>query len=136
MKLKKTNIIIVLLVVITIISLVGENKKKEDENIAGNSEFETMQVKDLEMKYDEEKEETLLTYKIKNISDKEIAGQTINVMGLDENGSAAVASQIYIDVLEAGGEYNGKITIIGNVTDLVKKLELQKPQVAEPQPEE
>ena len=136
MKLKKTNIIIVLLVVITIIFVVGENKKKEDENIAGNSEFETMQVKDLEMKYDEEKEETLLTYKIKNISDKEIAGQTINVMGLDENGSAAVASQIYIDVLEAGGEYNGKITIIGNVTDLVKKLELQKPQVAEPQPEE
>ena len=124
-------IIAMIIVIVAKITNNDEGEEKISQSSADSaSDFENLQPKDIELKYNEENDITYVSYKIQNTSEQEVTAQTINVTALNEDDNIMFQVQIYIDVLAAKEEYSGNYEIDGNFTEIVKKLKLEKPVVA------
>ena len=125
-------IIVVLLIIAGIIAAVifaNPKENKEDKDALNTSEFDNMKAKDLNVRYDEEANQTYVDLKIKSLVKHNIEKETVDVMLLDENDNQIAGVQEYIDVITPGDEFSIHISLGGNITG-IKKVSLERPTIA------
>lgn len=130
-KKKVAMVIIAVLVIIAIITIViilsSTSNNKNNKDALNISEFSNMQAKDLNIKYDEETNQTYVTLNIKNPKDYNVENETVNVMLLNEKDEHIAGVQTYIEIITPNDEFSMNITLIGNITG-IKKVSLEKPE--------
>lgn len=136
-KLNKTKvalaIIIALLVIATIILGIifwGKNKDKTYVNAGSisqtESEFEPLIIKDIELKYVEERNETILDFAIENKTDEKVEKQKIKIHLLDEKNGLISSLETNVSTIDPKGSHKVNITLAGNIKG-INKLKLVKP---------
>lgn len=147
-KLNKTKliaIIIIVLVIITaiILGVIFANSGKE-ENETGSkagsisstdSEFEALKVKNIELTYSEERNETILDFVIENATDAKVEKSTIEIQLLDENDGLIAGVETYVETIDEKGVHPVNMMLAGNIQG-IKKIKLVNPQKVEIQQEE
>lgn len=130
-KKKVALVIIAVLVIIAIITIIiilsNISKNKNNKDTLNISEFSNMQAKDLNIKYDEEKNQTYITLNIKNPKDYNVENETVNIMLLNEKDEHIAGVQTYIETITPNDEFSVSITLIGNITG-IKKVSLERPE--------
>lgn len=146
-KLNKTKliaIIIIVLVIITaiILGVIFANSGKEGklESKAGSisstdSEFEALKVKNIELTYSEERNETILDFVIENTTDAKVEKSTIEIQLLDENDGLIAGVETYVETIDEKGVHPVNMMLAGNIQG-IKKIKLVNPQKDEIQQEE
>lgn len=143
-KINKTKLVIIIIVALVVIAaitlgVIFLGKKEEDPYAkAGtisktDSEFEALRVKEIELKYVEESNETKLDFAIENLTDEKIEKQEIKIHLLDENEALISGLTVNVATIDPKGSYKVNITLGGNI-QTIKKIKLVKP--AEETPEE
>lgn len=107
----------------TIILTAGGTKKIN--GIKVSSEINNLKPQNINIHYDEEENETKITITIKNKSNKVVERETINVMLLDEEDAPIAGMQTYIQKLEAKGEKDVTLTLLGDLTK-IKSVAFEK----------
>lgn len=147
-KINKTKIVIMIIVALVVIAAIilgviflGKNKEEKVENEGASiskteSEFEPLSIKDIELKYIEESNETKLEFLIHNSTDEKIENQKMKIHLLDENESLISGLDVDVATIDPKGDYKVDITLGGNIQN-IKKIKLVKPEEApEDNPEE
>ena len=122
--------IILLLSVFAIITttiILTASGTKRINGIKISSEINNLKPQNINIHYDEEKNETKITITIKNKSNKVVERETINVMLLDEEDAPIAGMQTYIQKLEAKGEKDVTLTLLGDLTK-IKSVAFEKPE--------
>ena len=131
---KKVIFAIILLLatfaIITTIIILTANGNKKINGIKISSEVSNLKPQNINIHYDQEKNETKITITIKNKSNKIVERETINVMLLDEEETPIVGMQTYIQKLEAKGEKDVTLTLLGDLTT-IKGVAFEKPEKQE-----
>lgn len=134
-KTKLAIVIIVALVVIAaiILGIIFLGKNKEDPYAkAGSiskteSEFEPLTVKDIEMKYVQEKNETIINFAIENKTDERVEKQKMKIQLLNENDQLIAGIETNEITIDPKGSHPINLTLAGNIQG-IKKLKLVKPE--------
>lgn len=140
-KLKEPKTILKIILVVAVIAiiigiiLVVINKKdnnnddnEQDKVVAlSGTEYGMMNVKDIEVKYDKDKKESIVSFVIENPTDKKLEEGKINVILQNEAEQQLAGVQTDVQLIEPDGEQSVSITISGDLTD-VKKIQLLKPE--------
>lgn len=129
-KKKMISAIILLLSIFAItmaIIISTANKTEKINGVKVSSEFSNLKPQNINIHYDEEKNETKITITIKNQAKKVIEKETINVMLRDEQDSPIAGMQTYIQKLEAKGEKDVTLTLLGDLTQ-IKSVTFEKPE--------
>lgn len=140
-KLNKTKliaIIIIVLVIITaiILGIIFANSGKGEENELGNkagsisatdSEFEALKVKNIELSYSEERNETILDFVIENITDEKVEKSTIGIQLLDKNDGLIAGVETNVEIINEKGVHPVNMMLAGNIQG-IKKIKLVNPQ--------
>ncbi len=137
-KLNKTKLVIAIIVALVVIAAIilgiiflGKNKEKKSENAGSisktESEFKALSIKDIELTYVKESNETKLEFGIENLTDEKIENQKLKIHLLDENESLISGLDYDIAIIDSKGTYNVDITLAGNIQN-IKKVKLVKPQ--------
>lgn len=132
-KTKLVMIIIIALVVIAaitiaIIAINNNNGEEGSESKAGSislteSEFEPLSVKDIELTYSEERNETIIDFAIKNKTEEKVEKLTIEIQLLDENEGIIAGVETYVETIDANGEHKVNMMLAGNIQG-IKKIKL------------
>ena len=135
---KKISITKVFLVLIVVAAIIGGivfiiknnqenlNDNNQDKVNLSNNDFSNLTAKGLDLKYIAEEEKTILDLKIENTTDEIVENETINVQLLDEQDEIVSEIQIYIESLEPKTQYSQPIELMGDLTQLIKKIQLKK----------
>lgn len=139
-KLNKKKLIIVAIVVLVVIALItltvillkkNNNNDEEGEFAkAGSiskteSEFEALEVKDIELTYKEDGSETILDFVIENKTEQKVEKQTINIHLLDENNGLIAGVQTYVETIDAKSTHKVNMMLAGNIQG-IKTIKLVK----------
>lgn len=135
--LNKTKLVVVIIVALVVIAaiilgviLIGKNKENPSAN-AGTiskteSEFEPLAVKNLEMTYNEEKNETLIVFLVENKTNERVEKQKMKIHLLDENDGLIAGLETNEITIDPKGSHKVDLTLAGNIKT-IKKLKLVKP---------
>lgn len=134
-KTKVIAIIIIALVVIAGITLgiiflgggSGEDYSKAGSISKTESEFEPLKIADIELKYDEERNETILNFSIENKTSEKLEDKTIKIHLLNENEELISALTTDVSVIDGNGSYPVNIVLAGNIQG-IKKIKLVNPE--------
>ena len=141
-KLNKTKLVIIIILVLVVIAaiilgVIFLNKSQENPSSSSTgtisnteSEFEPLTIKDIEVRYVEERNETVLDFVIENLTDEKVENQEINIHLLDENDTLTSGLTTTITTLDAKGNQPINITLGGNIQG-IRKIKLVKPQQEE-----
>ena len=139
-KTKLVLVIIIALVAITAIILgiiflgnkgKAENPFKNAGSISGTErEYEGLNIKNIEMTYNEERNETVIDFAIENKTDTKIEKQKIDVQLLNEKGQLIAGVQTNIQTIDSKSEHTINM-ILGGKIEEIKKIKLVKPVEAE-----
>lgn len=131
--------IIIALVAITVIILgviffVNRAKTEDPFAKAGTisgteSEFDGLSIKNIEMTYNEEKNETIIDFAIENTTDTKIEKQKIDVQLLNEREQLISGVQTNIQTIDAKSQYTINM-VLGGKIEGIKKIKLVKPAEA------
>lgn len=136
-KINKTKLVIIVIAVLVVIAAItlgviflGKKEEKTDTNVGvisnTGSDFEALRVKDIELKYDEEANETKLDFAIENLTEEKIEQQEIGIHLLDENEALISGLTVNVATIDPKGSYKVNITLGGNI-QTIKKIKLVKP---------
>lgn len=147
-KINSKKILIVVLIVVAIVAIVGgivfavtransdEEQKGGNVEVLTDSDFEMLEAKDIKVKYNEETKETSIDFIIANTTNKKVTNQPVDVILMNGEEQQLAGVQITVDSIDAKSEKAvDTIVLYGNVSE-IKKIQLLKPQVPQPQPEE
>ena len=148
-KLNKTKVIAIIIIVLVVIAaiilgVIFANSEKEPENELGEkagsisstlSEFEALKVKDIELTYSEERNETILDFSIENTIDSKVEKSTIEIQLLDENDGLIAGVETYVETIDAKSVHPVNMMLAGNIQG-IKKIKLVNPEQPEVAPAE
>ena len=138
-KINKTKLVMIIIIVLVVIAAIalgiiflGGNSDEETFENAGSiskteSEFEPLTIKDIELKYVEERKETILDFSIVNKTDNIIENQTIKIHLLNENDELISSLSTDVSAIDANGSHEVNITLAGNIQGITK-IKLVKPE--------
>lgn len=134
----KTKIVVIIIIALVVIAgitlgiifLGGNNEDKNQK--AGSiskteSEFEPLKIADIELKYAEESNETILNFSIENQTSEKLEDQKIKIHLLNENEELISALTTDVSVIDANGTYPVNIVLAGNIQG-IKKIKLVNPE--------
>lgn len=145
-KLNKTKLIAIIIIVLVIITAIilgvifaNSGKEGELESKAGSisstdSEFEALKVKNIELTYSEERNETILDFVIENATDAKVEKSTIEIQLLDENDGLIAGVETYVETIDEKGVHPVNMMLAGNIQG-IKKIKLVNPMKEEIQQE-
>lgn len=120
-------LLLAIFAIITTIIILTANGTKRINGIKISSEVKNLKPQNINIHYDQEKNETKITITIANKSNKVVERETINVMLLDEQDAPIAGMQTYIQKLEAKGEKDVTLTLLGDLTK-IKSVAFEKPE--------
>lgn len=138
-KTKLIMIIIIALVVIAaiILGVIFLNRDgKEEERSAGSissaeSEFEELKVKDIELKYVEESNATIINFLIENTTEQKVENLKVDIQLFDEEDKQKVSLETDITTIDAKKSHPINLHLQGNIQG-IKKIKLVKVQTESP----
>lgn len=143
-KINKTKLVVIIIIALVVIAAItlgviflGKGNNGEETNSkAGtisntDSEFEALRVKDIELKYREESNETILDFAIENTKEEKAEKLTIQIQLLDENDNLISGIETYVETIDGKSEHKVNMTLGGNIQG-IKKIKLVKPQQETP----
>ena len=121
--------LLILIIIIVTIIIVNKNKNnnmvESDVTELENTVYENMEVKNINMEYSDENNQTAISMTINNSTDNNIENETVNVILLNEEGNQISEMQTYIMSLGTGEEYDISVILKGDLRE-TKKIELIK----------
>lgn len=147
-KLNKTKVIAIVIIVLVVIAaiilgVIFANSGKEPENELGgkagsisstDSEFDALKVKNIELSYSEERNETILDFVIENGTDTKVEKNTIEIQLLDEKDGLIAGVETYVETIDAKSSHPVNMMLAGNIQG-IKKIKLVNPMKEEIQQE-
>ena len=134
-EINKTKLLIVIIASLVAIALIVTavillNKKDEDGNtmnIATESEFEKLKIKDINSSFSEESKETKLNFLIENLTADKVQKQSIDIQLIDDKGGVIVQQPININEIAPNGSYPVLMTLGGKIQG-IKTIKLSQPE--------
>ena len=134
-EINKTKLLIVIIASLVAIALIVTavillNKKDEDGNtmnIATESEFEKLKIKDINSSFSEESKETKLNFLIENLTADKVQKQSIDIQLIDDKGGVIVQQPININEIAPNGSYPVLMTLGGKIQG-IKTIKLAQPE--------
>ena len=138
-KLNKNKVIMVAIIAFIIILVNKSGKEGDISSKVGtiansDSEFESLKVKNVEVKYDEESNQTIIDFAIENKKEEKVENLTIQIQLLNEKDSIIAGVETYVATIDGKGEHKVNMMLGGNIQG-IKKIKLANP-VKEETPEE
>lgn len=138
-KLNKTKLVVIIIIALVVIAaitlcVIFLGGKNNDETFANagsisktESEFDPLTIKDIELKYVEERNETILDFSIENKTDDKIENQTIKIHLLNANDELISGLETKVSTIDPKGSHKVNITLAGNIQGITK-IKLVKPE--------
>lgn len=138
-KINKTKLIMIIIIALVVIAAIilgviflgkgGENDvdSKPGTISASESDFETLKVKDIELDYSEERNETIIDFSIENTTEEKLEKLKIDIQLLDENDGLIAGVETNIETIDAKGQHKVNMMLAGNIQG-IKKIKLVKPE--------
>lgn len=124
-------LVLIAAIILGIIFLGGNNNEDPFKNAGSisktESEFDPLTIKDIELKYVEERNETILDFSIENKTDEKLENQTIKIHLLNENEQLISGLETEVSTIDPKGSYRVNITIAGKIQGITK-IKLVKPE--------
>lgn len=138
-KINKTKLVVIIIIALVVIAAItlcviflgGKNSNETYANAGSisktESEFDTLTIKDIELKYVEERNETILDFSIENNTDDKLENQTIKIQLLNEKNELISGLETKVSTIDARGSHKVNITLAGNIQGITK-IKLVKPE--------
>ena len=134
-KLNKKKLLIVIIIALVVMVLIitgvillnGKDNNGNKMNIATESEFEKLKIKDINSSYSEESKETKLNFLIENLTEEKVQKQSIDIKLIDEKGGVIVQQPININEIAPNSSYPVLMTLGGNIQG-IKTIKLAQPE--------
>jgi len=125
--------IIVTAIVLIVMNRGNESKENEiDPNALTESEYQTMEVNDIKVTYDESTGKSQISFVIKNTTTKKLENKYIDIILMNEREQQLAGIQTKIDLLESNEEKTINATLSGDGRE-IKKARVQKTPEETPQ---
>lgn len=138
-KINKSKLVIIIIIALVVIAAIilgiiflGGNNDEDPFANAGSiskteSEFDPLTIKDIELKYVEERNETILDFSIENKTDDKLENQTIKIHLLNENEQLVSGLETKVSTIDPKGSHRVNITLAGKIQGITK-IKLVKPE--------
>ena len=138
-KLNKNKVIIVAIAALAVIAIIaiivilvnktgneGDGSSKVGTISNSASEFEALKVKNVELKYDEASNQTIIDFAIQNTTEEKVENLTVQIQLLNESENVMAGVETYVSTIDAKGEHKVNMMLGGNIKG-IKKIKLVNP---------
>lgn len=126
-------IAIIVIATVIIVNIVNKNQKKttppaEQQQVIllPETTYSDMEVKNIQMEYLEQNDETSITMSIFNTTTKEVSNEHLDAILIDANENVIATTETFINELGVGEQYEITVIINGNLTSATKIKLMEK----------